>query len=109
MTPPPASDSAAGSAAPAPQRPAQSGTLTAGTWDDNRNFDRFMQYRANQQRLGRAGILPIIDAEHNEAHETFAEIHGPRETLDVALVIDTTGSMSDEIRYLQTEFLALSR
>jgi hypothetical protein len=27
----------------------------------------------------------------------------------VALVIDTTGSMSDEIRYLQTEFLALSR
>lgn len=109
MTPPPASDSAAGSAAPAPQRPAQSGTLTAGTWDDNRNFDRFMQYRANQQRLGRAGILPITDAEHNEAHEKFAEIHGPRETLDVALVIDTTGSMSDEIRYLQTEFLALSR
>jgi hypothetical protein len=87
----------------------QSGTLTAGTWDDNRNFDRFMQYRANQTRLHRPGILPLTDEEHHAAHQAFAELHGPRETLDVALVIDTTGSMTDEIKYLQTEFLALSR
>jgi hypothetical protein len=33
----------------------------------------------------------------------------PREKLDVSLVIDTTGSMGDEISYLQTEFLALSK
>jgi len=31
-----------------------------------------------------------------------------KDTLDISLVIDTTGSMSDEIRYLQTEFIALA-
>jgi hypothetical protein len=31
-----------------------------------------------------------------------------RETLDVSLVIDTTGSMGDEMLYLRTEFLALT-
>jgi hypothetical protein len=29
-------------------------------------------------------------------------------TLDISLVIDTTGSMGDELAYLQTEFLAIS-
>jgi hypothetical protein len=34
--------------------------------------------------------------------------HGPKSTLDISLVIDTTGSMGDEIAYLQREFTALS-
>jgi hypothetical protein len=102
---PPASSSAAGGPAPAPQ--VQSGTLTAGTWDDNRNFDRFLAYRAKQS--GRGGILPLTDDEHKASNEAFATVHGARELLDISLVIDTTGSMGDEIQYLQTEFLALSR
>lgn len=102
---PPPSSGAAGDASTT--RPVQSGTLTAGTWDDNRNFDRFLAYRAKQS--GRGGIVPLTDDEHADAHEEFATVHGARELLDVSLVIDTTGSMSDEIQYLQTEFLALSR
>lgn len=92
-----------------PQPAVQSGTLTAGTWDDNRNFDRFMSYRSKQLQSGRRGIMPLTDEEHNDAHDAFKDVHDGRQKLDVSLVIDTTGSMSDEIRYLQTEFLALSR
>jgi hypothetical protein len=90
-------------------RPAQAGTLTAGAWDDNRNFDRFMAYRAKQKNTQRPGILPLTDEEHASAHEAFSGERAARKTLDVSLVIDTTGSMGDEITYLQTEFLALSR
>ncbi|HKU39478.1 MAG TPA: hypothetical protein VJR89_15070, partial [Polyangiales bacterium] len=118
VTPPPASGAPLPSAdAPAssastptttPAKPAQAGTLTAGTWDDNRNFDRFRDYRSAQQRSGAQGILPLSDKEHEEAHQAFATPHGARQKLDVALVIDTTGSMTDEISYLQTEFLELS-
>ena len=108
-SPPPPSSGAAGGPAVTPQPPVQSGTLTAGTWDDNRNFDRFMAYRAKQKQSGRTGILPLTDEEHEKAHEAFKDVHDGRQKLDVSLVIDTTGSMSDEIRYLQSEFLALSR
>jgi len=52
-------------------------------------------------------MLPSTDDEHADAKNAFAQ-PAPREKLDVSLVIDTTGSMGDEIRYLQTEFLALS-
>jgi hypothetical protein len=85
----------------------QAGTLTAGVWDDNLNFERFKKYRSDLQKQQLPGILPSTDAEHNQAHDEFQQ-RGERETLDVALVIDTTGSMGDEIRYLQAEFSALS-
>ena len=82
------------------------GVLTAGTWDDNRNYERFLDYRDEHAQL--PGVLSTDDAEHDSAHDEFSAIHGPRDTLDVALVIDTTGSMGDEIRYLQSEFQAIT-
>ncbi len=89
--------------------PVEPGTLTAGTWDDNRNYDRFQGYRAGLADKHLGGLLPTTDEEHDSAHEAFKDVLGARETLDVALVIDTTGSMGDEIAYLQAEFLELSR
>jgi hypothetical protein len=89
--------------APAP------GTLTAGTWDDNRNFDRFTKYRESLKRDQISGVLPSTDDEHKAAHDEFAKTPSARQTLDVALMIDTTGSMGDELSYLQSEFLALSK
>ncbi|WP_437534962.1 vWA domain-containing protein [Sorangium sp. So ce726] len=84
------------------------GTLTAGVWDDNRNFDFFLSYRSTLYSQQLPGALPLTEADHQAAHSLFAAPPGTKETLDVALIIDTTGSMSDEITYLQTEFIALS-
>jgi len=85
----------------------QASTLTAGTWDDNRNFDRFEKYRKKLKDQQLHGMMQSTDEEHADAKNAFAQ-PASREKLDVSLVIDTTGSMGDEIRYLQTEFLALS-
>lgn len=82
------------------------GTLTAGVWDDNLNYELFSKYRASLTDGQNAGIPPYEASEHASAHEAAA--HEAKQRLDVSLVIDTTGSMSDEIAYLQTEFDALS-
>ncbi len=87
---------------------AQPGTLTAGVWDDNRNFDFFSAYRKGMYQSQAPALPPFTLAEVKEAYERFLQTPGPKQTLDVSLVIDTTGSMSDEIGYLQAEFAALS-
>jgi hypothetical protein len=88
----------------------QSGQLTAGTWDDNLNFERFSEYRAMLlDTASLSGVLPTKDAEHEAAHTLYSAPRAARETLDIALVIDTTGSMSDEIRYLQLELSSISK
>ena len=82
------------------------GVLTAGTWDDNRNFDFFTAYR---KRMAQSpGVLPFAESDFAEALAAFAGARAAKDTLDVALVIDTTGSMGDEISYLQAEFITLS-
>ena len=52
-------------------------------------------------------MLQTTDEEHTEAQKSSRSRLRAKQ-LDVSLVIDTTGSMGDEIRYLQSEFLALS-
>lgn len=74
------------------------GLLTAGVWDDNVNYDHFVDYRD-----GSASHLPFTADEQDAAHERFGGQRAGHVRLDVALVIDTTGSMSDELSYLQTE------
>jgi hypothetical protein len=86
---------------------AQAGTLTAGVWDDSRNFDRFLEYRAELEQRQMAG-MPQFDIEAQRTVAESAASLTSHATLDIALVIDTTGSMGDELRYLQTEFDALS-
>ncbi|MDD9942755.1 MAG: VWA domain-containing protein [Myxococcales bacterium] len=116
----PASDEAEPSADPLPpsdpvepmvpverQAGLQGGTLTAGAWDDNLNFNRFEEYR--REHAGLHGALASTDEEHTEAWNQWKGERDGNETLDIALVIDTTGSMGDEIRYLQAEFDALTK
>jgi len=88
------------------QNPVGAGTLTAGTWDDNRNITRFLDYRQHLHDQQMSGLLDFAPAEHTAAQvRTQPAAHT---ALDISLVIDTTGSMGDELRYLQTEFTALS-
>ena len=83
------------------------GVLTAGVWDDNRNFSRFLSYRDQVTSGALPGLLPIDVAEHQAANAAVAQ-PSAKQKLDVSLVIDTTGSMGDEIAYLQKEFDALA-
>lgn len=82
------------------------GVLTAGAWDDNRNYDFFLEYLDDSSSL--AGQPTLTQQERDEAHARSQLVAGAHQTLDVALVVDTTGSMGDEIAYLEAEFDALS-
>jgi hypothetical protein len=85
------------------------GILTVGAWDDNRNFDRFTEFRAELLQSSLSGVPGFSDEEHAAANDVFCGDREPNQTLDVSLVIDVTGSMGDELSYLQTEFLAISQ
>lgn len=83
----------------------QSGQLTAGVWDDNLNFNFFEGYAnrvATSQDLGVFGR-----DEQRRARELFAQPRA-RNELDVQLVIDATGSMGDELSYLQSELISIA-
>jgi hypothetical protein len=107
-----------GTAAPAPSpvpEPAdgsgaevEPGTLTAGAWDDNLNYGYFSAYRQSMAESQTSGLLPIGEEEFDAAHEAFAPAPGKKDRLDIALVIDTTGSMGDEIQYLKVEFMTIA-
>lgn len=92
---------------PGTQQPApQAGQLTAGAWDDNLNFDFFKRYLAAQAQL--AGRPPFTDDEHAAAAAKFGPARTAHTSLDIAFVIDTTGSMGDEIAYVKAEVRAIA-
>jgi hypothetical protein len=164
-----------------PGQPPQSGLLTAGTWDDNLNFDFYLKYHQRMRGMQLGGLPPlpvddrlvvtvtdrdgkplagaqvIVRVEQRELARTVTGAEGralvfpgwagaaagtalditaetaegsatvraqagdrgallalapavsrPPVALDLALVIDTTGSMSDEILYLSTEMKTIA-
>jgi hypothetical protein len=82
------------------------GVLTAGAWDDNRNYDFFNGYLSTNANL--SGIPPVAQADRDQAHGLFSGNRPARSRLDIAIVIDTTGSMQDEAAYLSAEFQNIS-
>ena len=81
--------------------------LTAGAWDDNRNYDFFSAYLAANAALG-GGIPPIAAGDRNAANTLFIGNRAAKQRLDIAIVLDTTGSMGDEASYLSSEFQNIS-
>lgn len=72
------------------------GQITAADWSDTLNFERFLTYlRELQQKI------PMLQSLQPEAFEE----QDPElvESLDIAFVVDTTGSMGDELNYLKAE------
>jgi len=104
-----ADSSASGGATIATDEPGplpQSGQLTAGVWDDNLNFNFFEAYAS---RVAQSQDLGVFGRdEQRSAHDLFAQ-SSARTELDVQLVIDTTGSMGDELSYLQSELISISK
>lgn len=88
-----------------PGDPQTTGVLTAGVWDDNLNFDFFGKYM-EQSKVLKAGSI-FSQAERDDAHVRASKRTAKNE-LDVAIVLDTTSSMGDEIHFLQDEFEAIS-
>ncbi len=103
-TTPPASPDPGG----ATQGQSQGGLLTAGTWDDNRNFDVFKKFLGSMEGQTKRGALNFSEAERTAARDKANAPRGPSQEADIALVLDTTGSMGDELSYLQTEFDAIA-
>jgi von Willebrand factor type A domain-containing protein len=93
-------------ARPEPPRLPQGGQLTAGVWDDNRNFDFFKPYAVRFKERNGSDFAMFSEQElANARAQTNAAQHTE---LDVQLVLDTTGSMGDELSYLQGEFDAIA-
>ena len=102
-----AGDMSFGEASPGEDTLVEPGTLTAGAWDDNLNYDVFQRYLDDTAALQMSGAPRYSTAEHDAAWAR-AQDRSPRRLLDISLVVDTTGSMGDELGYLQVEFEALA-
>jgi hypothetical protein len=119
--PPPASIAAASTKAstspitiaptpePAPRRLPQAGQLTAGIWDDNLNFDFFKPYASTFRSRDPGDLTMFAPQEMETSRDQANKAQGPHGELDVQLVLDTTGSMGDELSYLQSEFDAIAQ
>jgi hypothetical protein len=70
-------------------------------WDDNLNYDFFGAYLTAHAQI--AGDPAFSKADYDDSHQTCTK-RAPHPAIDAALVLDTTGSMSDELSYLTAEF-----
>jgi hypothetical protein len=84
------------------------GQLTAGVWDDNLNFEFFTRYASRIARSSQDLSAFAFD-EQRASRDLFGRASSPRNELDVQLVLDTTGSMGDELAYLQSEFDSIAK
>ena len=95
--------------APEPRRLPQSGQLTAGIWDDNLNFDFFKPYASSFRAQDPSDLTMFAQQEMETARDQANKGGAPHGDLDVQLVLDTTGSMGDELQYLQSEFDSIAQ
>ncbi len=82
----------------------QAGVLTAGIWDDNLNYAFFKTYLASHQGQNAIAGDPGFAASDYDASNALFANRAAFTSIDAALVIDTTGSMGDELSYLTAEF-----
>ena len=78
---------------------ASNGLLTAGSVDDHLNFEHFKKFLQKT----RSSTLGLPDFSPKQASPRFSKPGSVSSQLDLAFVIDTTGSMSDELNYITSE------
>lgn len=76
--------------------PIQAGQLTAADWDDNLNFDLFTAL-LTKYFAGASKLTPLAPIKREPVK------HSPCQLMDLAFVVDATGSMVDELEYLKKE------
>ncbi len=75
----------------------QSGQLTAGDWDDNLNYEHYRDY------INDFGANPFIQTQGFDFAFQEKHFNSQANAVDVVFVLDTTGSMGDELEYLKVE------
>jgi hypothetical protein len=70
-------------------------------WDDNLNYSFFGHYLSGHTTL--AGNPGFAASDYDTSHGMFAQ-RTTKAVVDAVLVLDTTGSMGDELSYLTAEF-----
>jgi Mg-chelatase subunit ChlD len=85
------------------------GVLTAAVWDDSQHWPQYTRFleRARQNswnpwglELGQSNVRPVRAEGHRRA---------PRRAVDIGFLVDATGSMGDEMTFLQTEIKDIVR
>ena len=88
------------------------GVLTAAAWDDARHWSQYTKFlhRARENawnvwglEVDRSSIHQVRDANQNEP------VRAPRRALDMGFLVDATGSMGDEMAFLQSELKDIVR
>lgn len=85
----------------------QAGQLTAGVWDDNLNFEFYKKYLSLSGDASANG-LPSFSLDERTAARTQLQ-RTAKTDLDLTFLLDTTGSMGDELRYLQSEIDSIAQ
>jgi hypothetical protein len=101
------SDVPARVAPPEPKQPPQ-GQLTSGIFDDNLSFSFFKRYRESLIASQTSGLVDFTLDDHEAAQALYAGAQQSHTDLDASLVIDTTGSMGDELDYLKNELSTIT-
>ncbi|HEU0030139.1 MAG TPA: vWA domain-containing protein [Kofleriaceae bacterium] len=86
---------------PARPMPIAAAELTAGIWDDNLNYSFFEPYAAKMAAQSQ-DLAAFARGEQAAAHQQLGQ-RGQKTELDIQLIVDTTGSMGDEMQYLKSE------
>ncbi len=93
-----------------PRQDPPAGILTAAVWDDAANWQQYQRF------LGRAGEnswnpwgLEIGETRPRPVHGGRRPPRSPRRALDLGFLVDATGSMGDEMTFLQTELKDIVR
>lgn len=86
------------------QQGAHADILTAGSFDDHDDLKLFERVW-NESPLASMQIAGVSSGNWRSLQKSAAK--GPHDAIQVALVIDTTGSMGDELDYLQAELRSM--
>lgn len=78
--------------------------LTVGLWDDNKNFPHFENFLGKNPDSKSYFTL----VEQQAARDAFAT-RSAHTALDIGILLDTTGSMGDELDYLQRELASIQQ
>src|SRR5688500_7220008 len=93
-----------------PRQDPPAGILTAAVWDDAANWQQYQRFvgRAEENAWNPWGVN-VGQTRPRPLHGGHRPPRSPRRALDLGFLVDATGSMGDEMTFLQTELQDIVR